>query len=436
VVILGDLIDDSRASHAIRDSEAIGQVLDRCGLPWIAVRGNHDLPHASFATAIGPDRGTAEMGGYRFVWFGDDYDANDRTARTPEQLENLGSNGNIIALQHNPVFEIIEDPYPYMLGNRNAVVEAYEQAGVILSLSGHYHAGQGPSSWRGVTYVTAPALCEAPFNYLVVQITGIDVKVEKKALSVGGLNLTDHHCHTHFAYCAEDITAETVIERSQLLGVHKQFLTEHAPQLYMSNDAFWAGDFLNDPDIWLRNRTGPECRMDAYRAEVFALRSERVALGLELELDGLGRLMICDQDREGLNVLLGAVHFLPALSSKSPDTKKVEREFMKTSEGLLRQGVNILAHPFRVFQRAHLPEPTHLFRPMAEMLRSYGVAAELNFHVNAPERAFFEMCVELGVPISLGTDGHAMKQVANLRPHVEFLQEMVPDDRVGSLLLA
>jgi hypothetical protein len=88
----------------------------------------------------------------------------------------------LVALQHNPVYPPIDHEYPFLLSNADAVVESYREAGVILSLSGHYHPGQAPSQHAGVTFYTAPALCEAPFRFAHLRIEGQMVTIEEFAL--------------------------------------------------------------------------------------------------------------------------------------------------------------------------------------------------------------------------------------------------------------
>jgi hypothetical protein len=59
---------------------------------------------------------------------------------------------------------------------------AYREAGVVLSLSGHYHAGQAAHEVDGVIYYTAPALCEAPFRFAHLHLAGRRVWLQEYAL--------------------------------------------------------------------------------------------------------------------------------------------------------------------------------------------------------------------------------------------------------------
>ena len=88
----------------------------------------------------------------------------------------------LVALQHNPLDPPIERDYPYLLANAGAVLAAYQSAGVILSLSGHYHPGQAHHRVGQVLCYTVPALCEDPFLFAHVRLRDREVAVWEGAL--------------------------------------------------------------------------------------------------------------------------------------------------------------------------------------------------------------------------------------------------------------
>jgi histidinol phosphatase-like PHP family hydrolase len=87
----------------------------------------------------------------------------------------------------------------------------------------------------------------------------------------------------------------------------------------------------------------------------------------------------------------------------------------------VRGGIDVLAHPFRLFARGKMRVPTELYAPVAELLAEGGVAAEVNFHTHRPDPAFFEQCLERGVKLAMGSDAHAMWEVGHLHPHLDLL---------------
>jgi len=451
IVFMGDMVDNGLAARAEEDLAELRDEANDLGVPCVIVPGNHDGSPDRLLRVFDDTAGLHEIGGVRLLSFADRYDENDVCTRSLESTEQAlaqcsnGYGGPLIALQHSPIHPSIESDYPYMLQDRERVMGAYRDARVALSISGHYHPGQPPTQVDGVTYVTCPALCEAPFGFLVVRIHEGLAEIEEHSLAMDpALGLEDLHCHTHYAYCAKDVTAEAVIERARDFGLSRIYLTEHAAQLYLAPEDFWRGAFIREPDIWLRERNSPRSRMEAFRAEVSGLRSDDVRLGMEVECDGLGRLTLADEDREGWDLLVGAVHYLPGTLTDDPDLRTVAREFLSFTESLLRGGVDTLAHPFRLFRRAKWGPSTdredvrcaarELYAPVADLLAECGVAAEVNYHTNEPDAEFFAMCIERGVRIALGSDSHWLGEVGEFAPHLDLLRRASASEDWGQVL--
>ncbi len=193
VVILGDLIEDGRLDDAELLLRQVRDALDARapGVPRLVVPGNHDVDAARVFRVFGARPGLHEIGGHRFVVFADAYGEGDVCTRPPEALEALRAlaatpGGPIIACQHNPMNPFIDDPYPYMLTNRGEVIAGYADLGVLLSISGHLHAGQTLNEHRGVWYFTAPALCESPHPYTLLRLRGRRIAVDTCPLEPPG----------------------------------------------------------------------------------------------------------------------------------------------------------------------------------------------------------------------------------------------------------
>lgn len=439
VVVLGDLVDNGHAENASEDLEAIREELARYSVPVISIPGNHDGERTAFEAVFGKTGVPLELNGYLLMPFVDQYDAQDRAERSEADLQALlqaarcNHGRPIIALQHNPVFRVIQSDYPYMLMNRQAVMQAYTEAGVVLSLSGHFHAGQSLETGNGVAYATCPALCEPPYSYLLVHIKGSEAEIQSHALASSspankdntdsGLELEDFHCHTEFAYCATTVNVEGVLTRSREFGIRRQSLTEHAGQLYVKRDAFWHAEFLDDPDLWLRERAAGRERMSAYRRAVLPYRSECVGVGLETDCDGAGRIMVHEEDMQDLDVLVGAVHFVPETASNKATPAKLKREFMQYTQWLVTGGVDVLAHPFRLFVRNGIPEPVELYDEVVDLLAAHRCAAEINMHGYQPQPEFYARCMARGVKISFGSDSHALWEVGGFNGYLALLRK-------------
>lgn len=428
LVLMGDLVDNGSAQGADRDLAALKEALDRSGLPVLVVPGNHDGPAERLFDLFGDRPGVHCIKGHGLVTFADPYDAEDRAARSSEGLALVGQaaaehpDAPLLVFQHNPVYPPIENDYPYNLTNSREVAADYARNRVRLSVSGHLHAGQPLCHSDGVGYVIAPALCEDPFAFLRVTVRDGRVDVMEVPLRLPDRpRLWDLHVHTQYAYCADDVEARAALERVRLFGPAGVGFAEHAPQLYVAGEDFWSARFLNEPSIMRGQREAGLDRMRAFRSEMEPLRGPLVKLGLEVECDCDGRLTLLEEDRDGLDYLIGAVHWLPE-SFRGRRSSDIQSGFMKVTELLLRGGVDILAHPFRFFRREEMAVPEELFRPMAQLLAEYGAAAEINFHTNVPNADFFRMCLEEGVRIALGSDSHALYEIGFLGANLELLR--------------
>ena len=184
-IVLGDVVDDGTAVGADRDLEEVSRTMRAWQIPVLAVTGNHDGDGVRFAEIFGRAPGLNVVGDVGFLLFEDSVGEGHVTTRPedsviiPGQVAALSPGKRLVALQHNPIYPPIDREYPYLLSNADAVVESYREAGVLLSLSGHYHPGQPPSQHAGVTFYTAPALCEEPFRFAHLQIEGQTVAIQE-----------------------------------------------------------------------------------------------------------------------------------------------------------------------------------------------------------------------------------------------------------------
>lgn len=439
IVLLGDLVNDGLEDTAANDLSDIRKAVESTGIETIFVPGNHDVDYSLFFTLTGGSAGPLFVKNFILYAFADAYGENDFCARKEEDLNTFRSvvkkhpEKKIIVLQHNPVYPAIENAYPYNLANAESVHKCYAENRVMLSLSGHYHPGQELTHRDGVGYLTVPALCTEPFSYTVIEAQEDGIKTRACSLK-NPVRLADNHCHTQFAYCAEDITIDAVLERASMLGMSYVCFTEHAGQLYLTKEEYWGHKFFHNPGLMPEARKNGTDRMAAFRQAVADSGSSLAKIGLEIESDAYAGITLLPEDRAGLNIVIGAVHVLPEELFSAP-SEKLHSAFMKTSESLMRHGIAVLAHPFRFFCRGKIPAPQYLYRPMAKMLKGYGVAAELNFHTNRPDPEFFAACIEEGVKISLGTDTHNILEAGDFHQHLALLKTIgVSEDMLGSML--
>jgi len=429
IILLGDLVDDGWADGAEKDLSELADTLKIMGIPALVVHGNHDGDPSQFASLFTLP-GFHQFGGYGFLVFNDTVGSGDLTTRSSTELRSIEEIAAdypdlpLIALQHNPIYPRIEcEGYPYMMTNGAEIIDGYTRAQVLLSLSGHYHPGHAPTRLGALTSYTVPALCESPFTFTHLRLTGREVTLMEHRLKLDAPGLLDSHCHTEYAYCGNGISARQCLQLSELLGVETVGLTEHSFQLYFDKKEAWSFHWQTDPDevqmAW-RKRAG---RMDEYRRFVSGLRSNYVKLGLEVDLCADGHLLIAPDDADGWDFLVGAIHAIPGFVKGLTTQAEAESLFLRDTERLLACSIQVLAHPFRFFARAGLAHPTHLYPVVAELLRTYGVAGEVNFHIYQPDPAFVKECVKRGVKIALGSDGHDLIETGELVPHLRVLEQ-------------
>jgi len=113
---------------------------------------------------------------------------------------------------------------------------------------------------------------------------------------------------------------------------------------------------------------------------------------------------------------------------------EVKLVYMEGVRKLLACGIQVLAHPFRLFHRNRMDRPLELYGPVARLLSERGVAAEINFHTNVPDPEFFALCVRQGVKVAFGSDAHELREVADLHPHLALLREAAGREAVADLL--
>lgn len=432
IVIAGDILD-----KVLDDTEKllneVKDTLNSTRIPAILVPGNHDGDYKKFSSTLGKFPDPYIVRNFIIFPFVDIYEEGDICRRKGEDIKKFISTvrrypeKNIIVVQHNPVYPRIENSYPYNIADAEEIHKIYRENRVLLSISGHYHPGQELTCKDGVYYLTIPALCEDPFRYVEIEIKDNKITTTTRQIK-DPLPLSDNHCHTQFAYCAEDITIEKVLERAEILGMGYVCFTEHADQLYLTEEEYGKALSFYQPDILRRKREEGKDRMTLFRKAVNEVKSEKVRIGLEVIPDKNGGISLLPEDRQWLDVVVGAIHFFPEEIMSATSTKR-EVWFIDMIEILMKNNVDILAHPFRVFLRSGLKVPETLFSPVVDLLKSYNVAAELNFHTNTPEYKFFEMCLKEGIKISLGTDTHNLLEVGDFYPHIRFLGELgvLPD---------
>jgi histidinol phosphatase-like PHP family hydrolase len=330
---------------------------------------------------------------------------------------------------------------PYNYTNAAEIIDAMSANGVTLSVSGHHHEGAPPVRSPTTAFVTVPALCEAPFRFSVITLAPDGVTERHHALAMDPeLGLVDRHVHTQLAYCSENMEVGRAVGLARDFGLAGIGFSEHAGQLYFTADEYWGGAW---GPVGIAGAADANHRMDQYLAlKAEAARNRLgsdldagVRFGLEVDIDYAGRLLLKPGDRDLVDHLIGAVHRTPSSKERPPSPDVVADEFMALTARLIASGIDILAHPFRLFGHAGLTPPPSLFLPVATLLRDHEVAAEINFHKHTPPAAFVRTCLDQGVRLAFGSDAHNLYEVGDFAAHLQLLDDIGFDGDLGDVLV-
>lgn len=433
VVLAGDLLENGCAPDAPERYAALREILDGLEVPWLAVPGNHDAPTDTFYRYLPRPAGHTEAGGARVVCFTDPPAPYFCAERLPADLARsesagVGASGPVIALQHVPLFPRGATPCPYNFENAEAALESARKGGISLILSGHYHKGLPLTMAGGIALACSPALCEAPFRFLEIELEpGKPPRETVHALQMPEvLGAGESHVHTELAYCADGITVEAALAAGRFFGAGPMRFAEHTGQLYFDEETFWAAAFMREG---LGTGTGRANRMADYSALMARHGLTREQIGFETDFDFNGRMVLSPEDRARAGFLLGSLHWTPETAARFPfDPALCEARLRTAWEPMLASGIDVLAHPFRLFKRSVDRPSRALCRHLASRLAATGVAAELNYHNEKPEPDFVLACLDAGVRLSLGSDSHRVDEVSDFWPHLQLLRSFGVSD--------
>ena len=438
VLIPGDLLNDGTAADAHERLIRLRGILDKLTCPWLAIPGNHDGDPEAFFRVFRRPGDWEDLAGIRFLPFIDPDEPGYNARRQPADVGRFraarsGWTGPIVAFQHVCLVPPGTSNLPYNYTNAGAIVAAMREAGVVLSVSGHFHAAAPDVQADGTTFVTVPALCEKPFPFTLVTLDDGRVSTERPTLAMPEhLGLTDGHVHTSLAYCSENMTVERAIDLAADFGLAGIGFAEHSGQLYFSREDYWSGRCFREG---LSGSRPDDYRMAAYWDLRRRYGDSRILFGLEVDAGRDGQPVLAPGDRARADFLMGAIHDLPCANLPEASLDDIRRAFLALLEPLLASGIQVLAHPFRIFRRHRREPPADLFVPTAQRLRRYGVAAEINFHTNEPSVEFVRVCLAEGVKLSLGSDSHNLYEVGEFAPHLRLLKEAGFDGALDDILI-
>jgi histidinol phosphatase-like PHP family hydrolase/predicted phosphodiesterase len=425
VVFLGDLVNDGEGPAAMAELRRLRLLADRLDAPFLALPGNHDPQPARFHQAFPKAPPALDLDGVRLLSFLDAEEPGYNASRSATDLQRLRAEANratdaaLVSLQHVPLFPPGLHSCPYNYTNADEVIAASHAAGVSLVISGHYHHGIPLFEHDGIRYLTAPALCEAPFRFLVVEIDGDRVSAQEHALAMPEeFALVDTHVHTPLAYCGENLDIRQSIEIAQATGLAGTIFTEHSGHL-----RFDAAGYGRCAATGLAAAQPRLRRTETYFGLLQASGIPRSRWGMEIDAGWDGSGIVDPADEANVAFRIGAMHSMRSLNGPERHPEQAAEEFLHILPRFLANGYNALAHPFRVFRRGGVPTPPDVVEPTVRLLKEHNTAAEINFHTNEPSVEFVRLCLEQGVKLTFGSDAHNLYEVGEFYPHLNLLRE-------------
>ncbi|MEN6546110.1 MAG: PHP domain-containing protein [Armatimonadia bacterium] len=244
----------------------------------------------------------------------------------------------------------------------------------------------------------------------------------------------DCHVHTTRSACGENITDEWLSE--QALNGFSFAVTDHSMHMYYEPEIAWA--LLREDSVELFTERVAKGRDNTLRyiEDIRGCNRDHMHVGVELDVMYNGQIMLADDLRDQLDIIVGGVHFLPTIAHEAPLPEIID-QFQAETLWLLEYGVDVLAHPFRILRGKDLPVDDDLVHWTVEQAQKYGAALEINSHkiIREHDVLMTRLALERGLKLAIGTDAHNTREFGGFAYHQEILQAAgVQPDQLNSVL--
>ena len=442
-VLLGDLTHIASAESTRNHLQKLSRVVDQLQSPSIVLPGNYDANDPTFYSFFKNPDDFIDIKGFGFLPFIDQY-VWPRHAYRPEynlrrmKIARSNFDGPIISLQHVCLFPPETHDCPYNYVNAEQIISAMRKYNICLAISGHVHEGLELIQSDKVAFTATAALYKSPFCFQVIDIDNsnsgsVNIKTTAHRLRLPeSSSLVDCHIHTPMAYCSENLEMLKIIGLADDFNLAGCAFAEHSSSLYLSrtqrdrNEHFHKGIDAAQPENY---------RVDQYIQMLKKFNCPADSIALEIDCDQRGRAMLDDADRSKFRFLIGSIHELSENLKPEPDYETFCQQYLCQLDHLIKSGVKVLAHPWRIFRLAGLEPDEKVFRSAIEKLSKNNVASELNFHHFDPPEQFVQMCLDAGVKFTLASDAHNLRAVGELWPHLQLLEKINYNGDLADILI-
>lgn len=233
------------------------------------------------------------------------------------------------------------------------------------------------------------------------------------------------HNHTGsygFSYCAnEDLDVRAYLSALDEGPWGEIALTDHAFGLSFPQEVAWKWEWYWDASVYEAYHDYRLEKTERYLALLARIDDSRVYSGIEAEVMRDGRLSFDTQFLPHLQVLVGAVHYLP---SAEQGEEAIMKEFFFQTEALLGHGIDVLAHPTRILEARECRIGDDLLDWIVGSCHAAGTAVEFNSHKHSEHNAaLLKKCVAASCPFSLGTDTHRLDEIHTCDYFLPLLRE-------------
>lgn len=244
----------------------------------------------------------------------------------------------------------------------------------------------------------------------------------------------DCHVHTTRSACGENITDEWLSE--QALHGSSFAVTDHSMHMYYEREIAWALLRENAYELFKERIDSGRENTLRYIDDIRSCNREHMHVGIELDVMYNGQIMLADDVRDQLDIIVGGVHFLTTIAANAP-LPEIIAQYRAETLWLLEYGVDVLAHPFRILRGKDLPVDDDLVHWTVEKAEKHGAALEINSHkiIREHDVLMARLALDRGLKLAIGTDAHNTREFGGFAYHQEILQAAgVQTDQLNSVL--